>query len=322
MSSMALKKRGEISPQLLELRTPHTHTSHQPPFTPVARAPGHHPPPAPLELTTTPNTTPHARTQTPPTSCDRHTCTSTSRTYNSGPSVPSEVNIRKNPLEVKDIQVKSERLSISPVAADSSGSKRHPLVTTTKAVGRDQRELLVTKEAQNQPPQCHRDTTPPLPASSHAKPPPKQNSDATSRVHENESESDAVAAAGSDRVHQAAGGGGGSAEEARIKRQEQQRLQKEKWQLKHGLSARRPLGGTLSPGEGGDGVGGASVHSDDDLVSAGKTNYNFYVSVFDFVFQKILSSGIVCCPVNCKMMAHILQTNGLEPHNKKIIYCV
>lgn len=254
MASLALKKRGEISPQLAQLRTLHTHSSHHPPITPLARPPlTHRTPPVPLELTTAaPNATPSSRTQTPPISSDGRT----SRGHSSGQSSTNEVHARKKPSEVKDVQVKSERLSISPVPTDSCGTRRHPLVTATKA---DQRETIATKQAEKRPQHCHRDTTPPLPVS-HVKQP---NSDPTLRVSESESENDA----GSDKA------GGGGAEQARKKRQELQRLQKEKWQLKHGLNARRALDSSPSPSpeEERDGVGGVCDDIiSDDIISEGK----------------------------------------------------
>ena len=218
------------------------------------------------EVTATPNV--HRRHTTASSSSDTHTpshpgVASTDR----GNSAPGNLHSSRGlatPVEREN----RERLSVTPNLPDHCGRVRtnvgrtHPLVTTTRSVGQDKNEPCAAKRSQDQPPPpTHRDTTPPY--SVPTKPvTSKKSSDSTPKTSEIETESATETVSGSDVSSS-------GAEEARKRRQEQQRLQKEKWQKRYGLGAKRESDSDLNSEEEGFGGVAAVAIDNDDLISAG-----------------------------------------------------
>lgn len=233
LSGLAIKQRGEVSPQLAELRARYIDSLNLP------ATERRNVPPLKLDITATPATgSMHERRNIQASGSDHQTPGAVPRR-----SVPS---VQKGVTERQE----TERLSISPEPT-GRGSKnvshKHPLVATTRSVKQVHSEPSVTKSIQEQPLPSHHDTPPPSLSIQTA--PSKGSDSAVESVTANTR----PVATGS--------------EEARKKRQEQQRLQKEKWQKKHGLGVKRPSEGDFSAGESGSGVEMAIESY--DLISAG-----------------------------------------------------
>ena len=222
LSGLAIKQRGEVSPQLAELRARYIDSLSLP-------ATERNVPPLKLDMTATPATgNMHDRRNIQASGSDHHT--------------PGAVPSRSVPSMQKGVteRQETERLSISPEPT-GRGSRtvahKHPLVTTTGSVRQTHSEPLVTKSVQQQPLPPHHDT-PPHPAPSLAI--------KTALSKGSESTVESVTA----NTRPVATGD----EEARKKRKEQQRLQKEKWQKKHGMGVKRRSEGDFSSGESGSGI--------------------------------------------------------------------
>ena len=272
-----------MSSQLAEFRARcfGNHQSFSPAATEHARVP-----PLQLDVTGTPVTSTcnlHQRTNAQTSNSKQQTPRiSSTLPADQGKSAPSKLSTQMGTVasvKQSSAQVKRERLSISPLAPDASSNtaradktigQKHPLVTATKSVGHGQNEPLVTKQVHKQPSPAHRDTTLPYsgPSLRTKNTTAKSGLELAPKASESRTEDAGDLVAGSNLPTSSS-----VAEEARKKRQEQQKLQKEKWQKKHGQGVKRRSEGDLSSaGEGEGGVdAGATVDSDDNLISVGET---------------------------------------------------
>ena len=233
LSGLAIKQRGEVSPQLAELRARYIDSLSLP-------AKERNVPPLKLDMTATP-----ATGNMP----DRRNIQASGSDHHTPGAVPSRSvpSLQKGVTERQE----TERLSISPEST-GRGSKtvlhKHPLVTTTRSVRQAHSEPSVTKSIQLS---SHQDTPTNSGLSLAIKPAPSKGSEST------------VESVTANTRPVATGD-----EEARKKRQEQQRLQKEKWQKKHGMGVKRRSEGDVSSGENGNGI--ETAIESDDLISEGR----------------------------------------------------
>ena len=278
MASLQLKQRGEVSPHLAEFRARYVDSHPAPSPVSIDQTPA---PSTKSEVIATPNF--HGRHTTHPSNCDSQTPPQSSVAVltDRGSSAPSSLHSSRGlstPVELKGCHEKRERLAVTPTLPDNCGRARanvghkHPLVTTTRSVGQDKTEPFVAKRAQEQPsPPTHRDTTPPYVVPTKQVTSKKGSDSTTPKQSEIESETVTDSVTGNECVPVS----GPGTEEARKRRQEQQRLQKEKWQRRYGLGVKRDTEGDPNSGEAGLGGVATVVMDNDDLISAGETN-NYY----------------------------------------------
>ena len=281
-----------MSPQLAEFRARHYSTAQA--LSPTAAEPVRVPP---QRIEATAVTTPVAFSL-----CERNNTTKVANCEQMTPrqcgvapsdrgmSAPSKLHPQQSTAtaECKEtLRGKPERLSTSPApppdlspstTVKNSVGQKHPLVATTKSVGHGQNVPLVTKQLHKQP-QEHRDSPPPYPDSA------QQTKVATSKITsekytlKSSDEKVAETADGEDvmPLNPSASSSASSAaaaavvtEEARKTRQVQQRLQKEKWQKKHGQGVKRLSEEyIMSSGEAETGVGAGAL-DENALISAGE----------------------------------------------------
>ena len=269
LNLVQLKQWREMSPQLAEFRARRYSTAQA--LSPTATDPVRVPP---LRIEATAMTTPVAsslrerNSTTKVANCEQIT----PRQCGVAPSdrrmsAPSKLHPQRSTAaaECKEtLPGKPERLSISPAPpSDLSPSttvkmsvgQKHPLVATTKSVGHGQNVPLVTKQ-----PQADQDSAPPYPDSA------QQTKVATSKIT---SENNTLKSS-DEKVAETADGEDVAAEEARKMRQAHQRLQKEKWQKKHGQGVKRfSEEYIMSSGEAETGLGAGAL-DENVLISAGE----------------------------------------------------